>query len=800
MRPIRLEIQGFMAFRERVEIDFSDCDFFALCGPTGAGKSSIIDAIAFALYGAVPRLDRSQVAPVITQQELEARVRLEFSVGTDRYTAVRVVRRQGAGASTREARLERDGTPEPIAADAKGMTEAVEQILGLTFEHFTKCVVLPQGEFSEFLHAKPAARQELLVNLLGMQMYRLMGQRARQLADGAKARADWLTQRLEGDEFTFATPEALADAKERLVAVQGLWEQVEAATPRAQELKAAIEESRALAEVASKRAMLLEGITPPATLGQDAGALTRARTLQVGAAAATEAAERRRVDADATVAALPQHADLKIVHDAHQTMAAAQTNLAAGMAAAREAELVESEAVKAAEAASQEYEAALDALSAVRTAHAAHAVAQTLVAGESCPVCLQTVAALPDLAVPEALSNADAIVAATAKALELARAAVTNAQRARTHAEAGAEALQRQIAELAARTAIYPDPSVLDQLIGQVLGAAEEQRAALASERAARAAHQEAERAVAAAQQAQAAARRDLMSARDQFASAIGQAPPVAGDDLQADWRALCEWAQTQANVQHEAAARALADANAAAQERAQLAQTLEKACIEAGVQRETKETSITMAVMSAVAEQQSGIDRTTAALEQIATVDADRKVAQEESAVSAKLGQHLSAKGFEKWLLDEAVTALVTAATTNLRELSGGAYSLTCEEKTGAFWVIDHRNADERRQVRTLSGGETFLASLSLALALSDGLTQMAAEGARLDSMFLDEGFGTLDVETLDVVASAIETLAAGGRMVGLVTHVAQIADRVPIRFEVRKIGDTSTVEKVFA
>ncbi|MDQ1521752.1 MAG: repair protein SbcC/Rad50, partial [Actinomycetota bacterium] len=67
-----------------------------------------------------------------------------------------------------------------------------------------------------------------------------------------------------------------------------------------------------------------------------------------------------------------------------------------------------------------------------------------------------------------------------------------------------------------------------------------------------------------------------------------------------------------------------------------------------------------------------------------------------------------------------------------------------------------------------------------------------------RLEAIFLDEGFGTLDPESLDVVASTIETLGTTGRMVGIVTHVRELADRVPVRFEVRKVGRSSTVEMV--
>ena len=150
MRPERLELEGFTAFREPTTVDFTDADLFAFWGPTGAGKSSLIDAIIFALYGSVPRYNnKNLVAPVISQQASEARVHLTFAVGPERYVVARVVRATASGgATTKEARFERhgaDGAVEVLAGDADGVTAGVEQLLGLSYEHFTTCVVLPQG-------------------------------------------------------------------------------------------------------------------------------------------------------------------------------------------------------------------------------------------------------------------------------------------------------------------------------------------------------------------------------------------------------------------------------------------------------------------------------------------------------------------------------------------------------------------------------------------------------------------------------------------------------------------------------
>lgn len=97
------------------------------------------------------------------------------------------------------------------------------------------------------------------------------------------------------------------------------------------------------------------------------------------------------------------------------------------------------------------------------------------------------------------------------------------------------------------------------------------------------------------------------------------------------------------------------------------------------------------------------------------------------------------------------------------------------------------------------MSGGETFLASLALALALADSVAELAVEGTpKLESMFIDEGFGTLDGETLDVVASAIEELGASGRLIGIVTHIRDLADRMPTRFVVSKDATTARVDVV--
>ncbi len=127
----------------------------------------------------------------------------------------------------------------------------------------------------------------------------------------------------------------------------------------------------------------------------------------------------------------------------------------------------------------------------------------------------------------------------------------------------------------------------------------------------------------------------------------------------------------------------------------------------------------------------------------------------------------------------------IIARANTRFMVMSGGQYELKrCAEednrgKSGlGLNVIDHYNGTER-SVKTLSGGESFQASLSLALGLSDEI-QAQAGGIRLDTMFVDEGFGSLDEETLNLAVKALGDLAEGRRLVGIISHVSELKTRI--------------------
>jgi exonuclease SbcC len=155
-------------------------------------------------------------------------------------------------------------------------------------------------------------------------------------------------------------------------------------------------------------------------------------------------------------------------------------------------------------------------------------------------------------------------------------------------------------------------------------------------------------------------------------------------------------------------------------------------------------------------------------------------------------------------FVLAARLEQVADAATERLVRMSGGRYSLVHTDAVGAgrgrsglgLRVCDAWTG-VTRDPATLSGGESFVASLALALGLADVVTAEAG-GATLDTLFIDEGFGTLDEDALEEVVDVLDGLREGGRVVGVVSHVAELRQRIPAQLRIRKAVTGSSVELV--
>ena len=179
------------------------------------------------------------------------------------------------------------------------------------------------------------------------------------------------------------------------------------------------------------------------------------------------------------------------------------------------------------------------------------------------------------------------------------------------------------------------------------------------------------------------------------------------------------------------------------------------------------------------------------------ALADADRRFAmveELEKTVSGNLGGQ-DRITFETYVLQENFRGMVSFANRLLLEMTDDHYSLRTavqdnkSKKSGLdLELYDHWN-DTSRDVKTLSGGESFLAALSLALGLAEEV-QSHKGGVQLDSMFVDEGFGTLDEESLDLVMNALDELSrgSGSRLIGIISHVEELGNRITNRITISK------------
>jgi exonuclease SbcC len=808
MKPLRLTVEGFTAFRDRAEVDFAGLDLFAITGPTGAGKSSLIDAIVFALYGQVPRVG-DDYKQLISHGAERLSVLFEFAVGTARHRVTRTARRVGAS----QQRLERLGAKgwDPVADKAREIRAEVERVLGLDYEAFTRSVVLPQGQFDAFLNGAPTERRKILVALLNLGVYERMLQLANQRATAARTEADFIRKQLETD-YAGASSAALAERRAELAVAETAVQKAAAALAAlangaelAQSARAARREMAAVARDAAEEAKAAES-AQAAIEGADAARATSDAALeelrQKVASVGFDEARHATLVAVRPVATqlVSQRAQLdratRAMTDKRHAADAARTAVGEAEASLPGAETAERVAREAERAAREAREAA-------HRQDAAAALRRDLKPGDPCPVCEQRVMTVtngvaPDLDAAETRArNAEAEARAATETLHALRLRVE--QLRSTAQSLGREATQLEDQENSARASVAmlvaelvrsgfgeadaADPAGLGPRIQaeiQQLEAARRARAELEAER------QRAEQRRAGLEASLAAARalRDATHAR---LEALRTRREEVMQRLNAALRALLSLASREGWTGLEAPP--------VGRDEADLLEAQRIAAQRVSAEGAARVATLKQAILS--------IEK---ALVRVAELGEKRKALEKEAALHKTLGDHLRANELVAWIQEEGLLRLAAEGSRHLARLSQGRYALQLgpgveEEAARAeqeFFAVDHWNGDSARSVKTLSGGETFLASLALALALAEGLAELSTGGRAteaLESLFLDEGFGALDSETLDVVVSALDALHSGQRMVGIVTHVRDLAERLPARIEVRRQGTASAV-----
>ncbi len=209
---------------------------------------------------------------------------------------------------------------------------------------------------------------------------------------------------------------------------------------------------------------------------------------------------------------------------------------------------------------------------------------------------------------------------------------------------------------------------------------------------------------------------------------------------------------------------------------------------------QETELETLTSEKQQEIGGQQNIIKNLREALKQREEIEGDLNDAKKEMDRWKRLQETIPANTLRGFALEIIFRQMGVIANEQLRHLTSGRYQLKVES-IGELTVIDRWNANKERPVETLSGGESFLTSLALALALSE----LSQGRAQLNSLFLDEGFGTLDAETLDVAIASLEGLQMQGRSIYLISHIQELTRRLPVKIKVRKRGDGSSyIEKL--
>lgn len=908
MRPLKLTIAGFGPYAGIQELDFEklgSSGLYLITGDTGAGKTTIFDAITFALFGEASgdNRDPSMLRSKYAKGDAPTYVELTFSYDGKSYSVRRSpkyerLKSRGTGTTTQIADAKLTYPDGRMLTKQGEVDAAIRNIIGLTREQFSQISMISQGDFRKLLQANTKERQEIfreifktdlyvqLQNLLKEKTGEIKKQREQanlsiqQFANGVTCEEDVacaldvqkakngempvtgvveLLQLLlaQDQQAELALETAITDTEKKLEQITALLTQAEAyKTAESALAKRTAEEAALAAELAtaatalntaqenvpaqeklqSKITEMCVQLSSYDELEEYLAALSSAKKDLANAQAAKEKAAKDKESLTAEMAALRAEQKELIDIDAEMEKLAARrrqqadrkkqfADFLSGMEElTREREKwhkKQKDYLKAEESAAQswqEYEAKNRAF----LREQAGIIASTLTDESPCPVCGSIEHPLPAALAVDAPTEADVKEAKEKydKAQEKMNKASGKAQELKGAVDTTEEILAKEIDSLIPGIALEDSVKAAEEQVNFLAAQIEKMDAQITELEERRERKNELDTVLPKKEQQLSETEKTLASVTAEIAALEEKVnssevrinalrgklafPDKAAAEAeinvrQAELNKLVEDLKT-AETAYNKCKESLAGVRGTID---QLRKQLEDgADIDADrLQKEkdehTAQKSANIAKQKAVHARISsnqnaldGISRKAAEMEKL-----DNKYAWMKALSDTANG---TVYGKDKMMLETYIQAtyferILARANIRLQKMSGGQYDLkrrveadNKKSQSGLeLDIIDHINATER-SVNTLSGGEAFLASLALALGLSDEV-QMST-GIRLDTLFVDEGFGSLDSDALGKAYSTLAGLTEGNRLVGIISHVAELKEKIDKQIVVKK------------
>ena len=913
MRPLHLTLSAFGPYAGQVEIpleQLGERGLYLITGDTGAGKTTLFDAITYALYGEPsgnnrdPSMFRSKYA----QPDTPTWVELVFSYGGKRYTVRRSPEyerpaKRGGGTTLQRAEAELHLPDGRLVTKTREVTGEIVNIIGLDRSQFAQIAMIAQGDFLKLLLADTRSRQEIFRKLFPTRGYMVFQEKVKsesgalqreceaarasvkQYIDGVlcpqedpmypqwerawagelpiQETVELLEALLEQDrERDTQCSEELEQLDGELNAVTTLLakaeelekakSQMEEALARRETCKAQWEAAQQQLEAQTAQASQLEGLRARlADLEAELPRYQELEQLRQNLTAQTQSIrqqstwleeqenEQRRREKELELwrqerTGLEEAGAQRERLLGQQTRAQEQSQqleeLSTLLAGCRQARVNLEGAQKRYGVARQKAQAAQEDYTGKNQAfldEQAGVLAQQLAEGQPCPVCGSLTHPTPAQLSPGAPTEEELnrVKQAWEAAQQTASTWSVEAGKARTALEEREQRLRSQMAHVLPEQgadqsldqvaqSIQEAQGEAQEALAQVKGQLRQVEAALARKRQLDTQIPQQEQRLGELERAIASAREQLAGANSRREELQGQIHALEGhlrypqadqarqeqSDLKGKLQRL-EEAQTQAQRRANAAQLALTGAEEAVKQLTHLVEQSQPMDLVAQRAR-SQELTLRRAQLTAVQrELHTRLTTNRTALEQIQGKTAQLTQLEQRYTWVRVLSNTVNGTlhGKEKIALETYVQMtffdrILRRANLRLLVMTGGQYELKRRREAAGsrgqsgleMDVIDHYNGTER-SVKSLSGGESFQASLALALGLSDEI-QSSAGGIRLDTMFVDEGFGSLDEESLNKAMGALGDLAQGNRLVGIISHVSELKEKIDKQIVVRK------------